>query len=203
VSGRHGFLASLGFAWDGLAEGAVRGRNVRIQLALGVLAGAFAARAPLGTPERALVVLCVALVVAAECANSAIEAVVDLATPGPDERARVAKDSAAAAVLALAAGSVLVAAAVAGGFEGLVRALAAGGAADLPGAGALAAAVAAGLLPSRRARAPLAAAVLAAAGIGGLVLLARGAESHAGTAAAALCLAVALGGAAKRRARGG
>src|SRR5574341_1122004 len=56
-------LRSFGFAWDGLAA-SVRGqRNMRIHLVAGILAGSFAAVAPLAGAERALVVLCTALVI--------------------------------------------------------------------------------------------------------------------------------------------
>lgn len=198
---QHGLLASFAFAWAGLAEGAVRDRNLRLHLALGVLAGAFAARAPLAPAERALLLLCVALVVAAEATNSAIEAVVDLASPGWDERARVAKDAAAGAVLALAAGSVLVFLVIVGArldvMVASARALA------LPAATALATAAATAFLPSPVERSRRTDVVVAAAGLAGLVHVAAGAESQAGAVAAALCLAVAVGGAAKRRARGG
>jgi len=199
VAGRHSLARSIAFAWDGLAEGALRDRNLRIHLSLGILAGAFAARAPLAAVERALLVLCVALVVAAESANSALEAIVDLASPGWDERARVAKDSAAAAVLALAAGSVLVFLAVAG--PGLAALPTLAPSLTLPAAGALSAAAAALLLPAPFARAPAADAALGLAGLAGLGVVAWGAEGMAGALAAALCFAVAAGGAAKRRAR--
>jgi diacylglycerol kinase (ATP) len=193
MGARHPLRASFRFAWDGLVEGAVRDRNLRIHLGLGALAGAFVALAPLAGAERGLLVLCVALVIAAEAANSALEAAVDLASPGRSERARVAKDSAAGAVLAVAAGSVLALAAVAGPR---VAALAgwARGVGVVPALGAAAVAAAAGLLPSPG-RSPLAAASLGALGIAGLVLVGARAESQAGTAVAALCLAVAAGGA--------
>lgn len=198
AAGRRSFLRSLGFAWNGLAEGAARDRNLRIHLFLGVLAGVFAARAPIAAGERALVVLCVALVVAAEAANSALEAAVDLAAPGLHETARRAKDASAGAVLSLAAGSVLVFLAV-GGHRPAT--LLAAGALGIPGAGALAAAAAAAFLPSPAPR-PLAAdAMVAAGGLAGLVAAGIGAPSQAGTAAAAACLAIAMGGAARRRRR--
>jgi diacylglycerol kinase len=200
--GRHRPLrASFGFAWDGLAEGAVRDRNLRIHLALGTLAGAFAAVAPLAPVERALLVLCVAAVIGAEAANGALEAVVDLACPRPDARARIAKDAAAGAVLALAAGSVLVFLAVAAPRAGalLERARALGPAGLVLAAGALAAAGAAGLLP-RPGRRPLAVDLATvAAGLLGLAAVAVRAESQVGTAVAALCLAVGAAGAARRR----
>jgi diacylglycerol kinase (ATP) len=199
VRGRHSLPRSFAFAWDGLAEGALRDRNLRIHLALGVLAGAFAAHAPLSPGERALLALCIALVVGAESMNSALEAVVDLASPGWDERARVAKDAAAAAVLAVAAGSVLAFLAVA---TPRLEALAASAAVLAPpAAGALLAAVAALALPAPFARPRAADVALALAGAAGLGLLAWRAEGKAGVAAAALCLGVSVAGAARRRAR--
>ena len=194
--------ASLGFAWDGLAEGAVRDRNLRIHLGLGALVGAFVARTPLAAMERALLVLCVAIVIAAEAANSALEAAVDLASPGLDERARIAKDSAAGAVLAVAAGSVVVFLAVAGGRA---AELAAWGGTLAPGAAlrlvaaALAAALGASLLPSPAPRPGAADLLLLAGGAAGVAVLAGSFEGCAGVATAALCLAVGAGGAARRR----
>ena len=200
--GRHPrpLRASFGFAWTGLVEAAARDRNLRIHLALGALAGAFVARAPLAPAERGLLALCVAAVVAAEAANSALEAAVDLASPGHDERARVAKDSAAAAVLALAAGSVAafvaVAAPRAAALCALLRAPARGTA--LAVAGALAASGAAGFLPMPARRPAAVDLGLAAAGWAGIAALGWGAESQVGTAVAALCLAVATGAARRR-----
>lgn len=194
----HGLFESFAFAWDGLAESAARDRNLRIHLALGVLAGAFAARAPLEPAERALLVLCVALVVAAESTNSALEAAVDLASPGPHEGARVAKDAAAGAVLAVSAGSVLVLAAIAGPRLAALRA-AAGLA--LPAAGAIVASAAALLLPAPSARPRALDGAIVAAGALGLGAVAWRAPGSAGLVAAAACLAVAAGGAAKRRKR--
>jgi diacylglycerol kinase (ATP) len=198
--GRHGLLRSFAFAWAGLAEGAVRDRNLRIHLGLGVLASAFAARAPLEPAERALLLACVAAVIAAESMNSALEAAVDLASPQWSERARIAKDAAAGAVLALAAGSVLVLAAIAGARREELRAWASAPA--LPGAGALLAAGAAVLLPAPRppglAAPRLLDTVLALLAILGLGAVAFRAASQAGSIAAALCVAIAVSGAAAR-----
>lgn len=195
--GRHGLLRSFAFAWAGLAEGAVRDRNLRIHLALGVLAGAVAARAPLDAPARALLVLCIAAVLAAESLNSAIEAAVDLASPGRDERARVAKDAAAGAVLALAAGSVLVFVELAGGH--LLELLRAGGLLGPPGAAAVLAAAATLLLPAPRPRSIPADLALSAVAIAGVAVVARGASGQEGSVAAALCVAIAAEGAVRRR----
>lgn len=99
---------SFGHAWDGLAAAAATQRNMRIHLVAGILAGAFAGLAPLGGAERALLVLCIALVISAEAANTALEALVDLHGPAPSAAARLAKDAAAGAVLVLAVASVAV-----------------------------------------------------------------------------------------------
>ncbi|HEY6098333.1 MAG TPA: diacylglycerol kinase [Anaeromyxobacter sp.] len=198
---RHSLPESFAFAWNGLAEGALRDRNLRIHLALGVLAGVFAARAPLAPAERALLVLCIALVVAAESMNSALEAVVNLAAPGLDERARIAKDAAAGAVLAVAGGSVLVLAVAAAPRLGALAAAAPVHA--VPIVGAVSASVATLLLPAPFERSAYVDGLLAAAGLAGLVLAGRGAATWAGVAASAACLAIAGAGAAKRRNRAG
>jgi diacylglycerol kinase (ATP) len=96
---------SFGHAWDGLVSAAAQ-RNMRIHLVAGVLSGSFAAAAPLGALERAAILLCTALVIAAEAGNTALEALVDLHGGPPSEPARIAKDAAAGAVLVLAAASV-------------------------------------------------------------------------------------------------
>jgi diacylglycerol kinase (ATP) len=178
--------SSFFFAVAGVVESAGRDRNMRIHLAAGVLASCYAALAPLAPAERAVLLLCIALVVAAEAANSAIEAFVDLVSPGFDHRARLAKDAAAGAVLAVACGAVaafLCIALPARPLE-LVRAL------PFESAAALVAAVSVGLLPApglHRA----AAAALAVGAATCLVALATRARSPGALGAAILLLAVA------------
>jgi diacylglycerol kinase len=109
MSPARAFLRAFAFAWNGLAESVASQRNMRVHVAAGLLACAFAAVAPLSAAERGLLVALAAAVLAAESANTALEALVDLHAPGTDERARIAKDAAAGAVLALAAASVVVA----------------------------------------------------------------------------------------------
>jgi diacylglycerol kinase (ATP) len=193
--------ASFSFAIAGLVECAGRDRNMRIHLAAGVLASCFAALAPLAPVERAVLLLCVALVVSAEAANSAIEAVVDLASPGVDPRARLAKDAAAGAVLVLACAAVAVFLCVAIPARplALVRAF------PLQTASALVAAASAGLvpLPGLRGAASAALAIVAAACLAAVAARAR---SPGVLGAAVLLLAVAAESARRRsggpRARG-
>jgi diacylglycerol kinase len=138
-SGRGSFQASVGFALRGLRDAAGQ-RNLRIQLGAGMLAGGFAAVAPLSPVERALLLLCVFAVIAAEAANTALEAAVDLFGRAPSAGARLAKDAAAGAVLTLALGSVAVFAVLLEGCWG--RLLAARGELALPAAAALGVAIA-------------------------------------------------------------
>jgi hypothetical protein len=59
---------------------------------------------PLGLAEKVTLIFCVLLVFFAEIINSALEQLVDLATQEFDEKAKIAKDAAAAAVLVLGLG---------------------------------------------------------------------------------------------------
>ncbi len=64
----------------------------------------------LSASEWLVIVLCFVIVIALEAVNSAIEYVVDLASPEYHKLAEKAKDMAAAAVLISAIGSVIIAA---------------------------------------------------------------------------------------------
>jgi len=81
--------------------------------ALGVVAAAgwWFAIAPL---EWAILGLTIALVLALEAVNTAVESVVDLVSPGYHPLAKVAKDTAAGAMIFAVLGSVVVAAAIFG-----------------------------------------------------------------------------------------
>lgn len=70
-----------------------------------LVVGAFLRLPPLAW---ALVVVAIALVLVAELFNSALEAVVDLASPADHPLAKQAKDIAAAAVLVAAAAAVAI-----------------------------------------------------------------------------------------------
>lgn len=85
--------------------------NLRLEAAVGAVALALTLwlRAPL-----APIALVIGLVLALELINSAIEAVVDLASPDHHELAGAAKDLAAAAVLVTSAAALIVGLAVLG-----------------------------------------------------------------------------------------
>lgn len=92
----------------GIAHAFRTQRNMKIHLAFAVaalLACALLAVEPWGW---CAVIGCIAAVMAAECLNTAIEAVVDLVTDDYHELARIAKDCAAGAVYLCAIGSVAI-----------------------------------------------------------------------------------------------
>ncbi len=83
-------------------------RNARIEvgIALAVVAAGLVLRLP--ARDWAILVLTIGLVLAAECFNSAVEALVDLAHPGYHALAKLAKDTSAGAVLLLCIMSVII-----------------------------------------------------------------------------------------------
>lgn len=108
---QRSFWRSLGWAINGLKRTYRREPNFRRELLVAALALGLALW--LGAPLAPILAMC-AVVLGLELVNSAVEAVVDLASPEQHELAAAAKDAAAAAVLVAAAVSVLVGLAVLG-----------------------------------------------------------------------------------------
>ena len=112
---RRGGRASgprLVHAWNGLIHTVVHQRNMRIHVMSAILVGLVGSGIPLGLAEKVTLIFCVLLVFFAEILNSALEHLVDLAMQQFDEKARVTKDAAAAGVLVLAIGTVVIFAAL-------------------------------------------------------------------------------------------
>jgi protein-S-isoprenylcysteine O-methyltransferase Ste14 len=139
----------------------------------------------------------VALVVAAEMGNSALEALVDMHTREIREEARRVKDAAAGGVLVLALGAVLVAVAVAVASQDAVEAaLHRRGVHFLLAAGAL---LLEGFLLFGRSRSAVLDGV--AIGVGGLLVLFLGVNGLSGALSVAAALLFALASAAARVSR--
>ncbi len=102
------FWQSLAFALAGIRRALHNQRNLRIHvtIAAAVVIAGFALR--ISRTEWAAVVTLIALVIGLELLNTAVEALVDLASPVPHHLAKVAKDTAAGAVLVAAVGSAIV-----------------------------------------------------------------------------------------------
>lgn len=101
-------LRSFGYALAGLSHAVRTQQNVRVQLTCA--AAVVAVAAWLHIPGRDWAVLCLSmgLVIAGEIGNTALEAVVNLVSPDYHPLAKIAKDSAAAAVLVLALTAAVV-----------------------------------------------------------------------------------------------
>lgn len=83
-------------------------RNLRIHLVVACYMAFFATFYDFGAVQYAVLLVAIALVIAAEMLNTAIEALTDRFTPSFDHTARIAKDVAAGAVLICAIFSVFV-----------------------------------------------------------------------------------------------
>lgn len=102
------FRERVGFAVKGLVEGWRLESSFRTQVALGAAAIVITALLRPGPVWAALIALAVALVLALELVNAALEAVIDHLHPGPADPIRRAKDMAAGAVLTASAGAAAV-----------------------------------------------------------------------------------------------
>ena len=102
------WLTSFRFAFDGLWQTVRTQRNFRIQLTIGTAAVGMGAGFSLSPLEWAVLVLTIIAVLSGEMFNTALESLVDLASPEFKPLAKTAKDCAAAAVLVNAVGSVVV-----------------------------------------------------------------------------------------------
>ena len=102
-------LRSFVFAFAGIATLLRTQRNAQVHVTItcAVIIAGFALQVSAG--EWVALVLSIALVLALEAVNTAIEAVVDLVSPQPHPLAKRAKDVAAGAVLLSAIGTALVA----------------------------------------------------------------------------------------------
>lgn len=110
----NGRLHSFGHAFRGLKTLLQTQQNARIHALASVLVVAAGLIAGLSSTEWALIALAVAGVWTAEALNTAIEFLVDLASPELHPLAAKAKDVAAGAVLVAAMASVIVGALVFG-----------------------------------------------------------------------------------------
>lgn len=99
---------SFSHAFSGLAYVFRTQKNAWIHALATVLATAAGFWLQISRTEWAVLAMTIAAVWTAECFNTAIEAVVDLASPQLHPLAKIAKDSAAASVLVTAIGSVMV-----------------------------------------------------------------------------------------------
>ncbi|MBK8136179.1 MAG: diacylglycerol kinase family protein [Chloroflexi bacterium] len=101
-------IVSLGYALSGWLYMLRWQRNTRIQAAASLASLVLALLLKISFVEMALLILTITIVWMAEFINAAVEAVVNLASPGFHPMAKVAKDVASAAVLLGVVASILI-----------------------------------------------------------------------------------------------
>lgn len=102
------FLHSLCVAARGIRQAVSEERNLRIHLVVTSIVVTLGVWLRVSRMEWGLLLLCIGLVLGVELLNTAIEAVVDLASPENHDLARKAKDIAAGAVLTVTIIAVLL-----------------------------------------------------------------------------------------------
>jgi diacylglycerol kinase len=91
--------AAFRYAFEGIGHTIKTQRSMRIHCVAAALALICSAVLRLSALEWAAIIICIGLVMASEIINTALESLVDLASPELDSRAKIAKDAAAGAVL--------------------------------------------------------------------------------------------------------
>lgn len=102
-------INSFKFALRGILSGIKNEINFRIHTVAAITVIIFSCIYGVDYFMAALLTLTICLVLVAELINTAIEAMVDIISPEKNRFAKIAKDSAAGAVLVLAVGAVIIA----------------------------------------------------------------------------------------------
>ena len=101
-------VKSFGYAVDGLKYAFKYEQNLTVHITATILVIIFGILFNISFLEWLIIFLCIGLVIATELLNTSIEATIDLVSPDKHPLAKVAKDTAAAAVLVFALTSIVV-----------------------------------------------------------------------------------------------
>lgn len=99
---------SFKYAMQGFISSFQTERNMKIHIFIMLCVVILGFYLKISETEWMLCILSIAVVIAGELFNTAIETVVDMVMPYKNEKAKLAKDVAAAAVLVLAVGAALI-----------------------------------------------------------------------------------------------
>ena len=102
------FVKSFGYALDGLVYAFKYEQNMLVHILATLIAVVLGIILELSPYEWLLVFLIIGLVIATELINTSIEAVVDLISPKTHPLAKIAKDTAASAVMVFAIVAILI-----------------------------------------------------------------------------------------------
>lgn len=109
MESKHTLFKSFKFAFDGLKVAFVKGRNFRIQILSAVIAVIFGVFLKITIFEWLSLILIIAFVLILEILNTSLEHIVDMVSPEIREKAKIAKDMGASAVLIASIASVIMA----------------------------------------------------------------------------------------------
>ena len=101
-------IKSFGYAFEGLFAVIKKERNMKIHCTAAILVVIFGLFLEISKTEWIICFLLFGMIMALECVNTAVEAVVDLVTEEIHPKAKLAKDAAAGAVLIAAIFAALV-----------------------------------------------------------------------------------------------
>lgn len=105
---RHSLIKSFGFAIEGILAEFKKGRNFRIQVTIGIIAIIMGIILHISSSEWLDLFLVIPLVLILELVNTAVEELVDMVSPQIQEKAKIAKDVSAGAVLVASVGAICV-----------------------------------------------------------------------------------------------
>ncbi len=106
--GKRAFIGGFDHAWEGIVRAVRTQRNMRFHALAAVAVVVAGVLLRVGVVEFVVLLLAISLVMAMELVNTAVEAVVDLASPDFHPLAKIAKDAAAGAVLVASIGAAIV-----------------------------------------------------------------------------------------------
>lgn len=104
----NNLILSFKYAFEGIFSSFKSERNMKIHVLMMVLVCLMGVVFKISRVEWIMCVLCFVSVIGAEMFNTAIETVVDIASPEIQNSAKLAKDISAGAVLVFAIGSVVI-----------------------------------------------------------------------------------------------
>ena len=102
-------INSFKYALQGFASSFRTERNMKIHVVATILVIILGIYLKLNLIEWSIITIAIVIVISAELFNTAIETIVDMVSPQKNEKAKLAKDISAGAVLILAIGSAIVA----------------------------------------------------------------------------------------------
>lgn len=108
ISKTKKLINSFKYAFSGIASSFKTERNMKIHVLIMILVIIAGIVFKISALDWIILTIMIALVISAELFNTTVETVVDMITKERNEKAKLAKDIAAGAVLVLAIGSVIV-----------------------------------------------------------------------------------------------